>query len=50
MYAAENVAKVLAFFGRHFDHPYPMKKMDSAAVPDFFFGAMENYGTAKYLT
>lgn len=38
MYAAENAEKVLAFFGSYFDEPYPLSKMDSAAVPDFFFG------------
>ncbi|ODN03176.1 Aminopeptidase N [Orchesella cincta] len=48
VYAAANAAKILDYFSKYFENEYPLSKMDSAAVPDFYFGAMENYGLNIY--
>lgn len=36
--------KVLQFFEKTFNAPYPLPKMDMIAIPDFGAGAMENWG------
>lgn len=33
---------------RYFSTPYPLKKLDMVAVPEFSGGAMENYGLIIY--
>lgn len=40
--------KVLAQMGKYTDIPYALDKMDQVAVPDFNFGAMENWGMVTY--
>ncbi|KAI9918988.1 hypothetical protein PsorP6_011799 [Peronosclerospora sorghi] len=45
---ALNVAtKALSFFTQRFNIPYPLKKLDMVAIPDFM-GAMENWGLVTY--
>ncbi|NNN21152.1 MAG: M1 family metallopeptidase, partial [Acidimicrobiales bacterium] len=38
----------LKFFAEYFDIPYPGKKLDLIALPDFAFGAMENLGAVTF--
>jgi tricorn protease interacting factor F2/3 len=38
----------LQFCERYFDIPYPLDKMDLIAIPDFAFGAMENWGAITF--
>ena len=38
----------LQFCERYFDIPYPLGKMDLIAIPDFAFGAMENWGAITF--
>ena len=40
--------KSLEFFGDYFATPYPLKKLDMIALPDFSSGAMENWGMVTY--
>jgi len=40
--------KSLRFCEDYFDIPYPLKKMDLIAIPDFAFGAMENWGAITF--
>jgi len=47
-YAAENTPRVLAALEEYFGRPYPYKKLDSVALPEFPFGAMENAGLITY--
>lgn len=47
-YSAQVAAELLAFYDNYFQAPYPFEKMDSAAVPNFGPGAMENYGLNLY--
>ena len=47
-YAKENMPKVLAALEAYFGIPYIYKKLDSVAVPEFPFGAMENSGLVTY--
>lgn len=44
-----NVAvRALDFFTDYFGVPYPLKKLDMLALPDFSSGAMENWGLVTY--
>jgi aminopeptidase N len=44
-----DVAKyVLHYFNTYFGIPYPLKKLDLIAIPDFEAGAMENFGAITY--
>ncbi|TMP69808.1 aminopeptidase [Pseudoalteromonas sp. S1609] len=47
-YAKENMPKVLGALEEYFGIPYVYKKLDSVAVPEFPFGAMENSGLVTY--
>ncbi len=38
----------LQYCERYFDTPYPLPKMDLIAIPDFAFGAMENWGAITF--
>jgi len=42
-FAAEAVAKQIKFLETYFDITYELPKIDSAAIPDFAAGAMENW-------
>uniref|UniRef100_A0AAY4EEL8 Aminopeptidase n=1 Tax=Denticeps clupeoides TaxID=299321 RepID=A0AAY4EEL8_9TELE len=39
---------VLNFLETYYDIPYPLSKSDHIALPDFYFGAMENWGLVTY--
>ena len=49
-YALNITPKVTAFYSDYFGIPYSsmMPKLDMAAVPDFYYGAMENWGLVIY--
>ncbi|KAL4154685.1 hypothetical protein PRNP1_006801 [Phytophthora ramorum] len=47
-FALEVGAKALSFYTEKFGIPYPLKKMDMLAIPDFAAGAMENWGVITY--
>jgi aminopeptidase N len=40
--------KALAFNEAYYGIPYPLPKMDLIAIPDFAFGAMENWGAITF--
>ncbi len=43
-FAIEEAAKAVDFFSSTFGIEYPLAKLDIAAIPEFVFGAMENWG------
>ncbi len=47
-FALENSVKLLAYMNKYFGVPYPLKKLDHIAIPDFAAGAMENWGSITY--
>ncbi|OIR58265.1 MAG: M1 family aminopeptidase [Amphiamblys sp. WSBS2006] len=47
-FALDVTSKCLSVFTKHFKIPYPLSKLDSVAIPDFSFGAMENWGLVTY--
>ncbi len=47
-YAVETIPKALEALEAYFGRPYPYKKLDSVALPEFPFGAMENAGLVTY--
>ena len=47
-FANEVAAKSLEFYDDNFKEPYPLKKLDQVALPDFEAGAMENWGLVTY--
>jgi aminopeptidase N len=47
-YANDEGVKILEFFTNYFQTPFPLKKCDQVALPDFEAGAMENWGLIAY--
>jgi aminopeptidase N len=47
-YAVETAKYVLHYYNNYFGIPYPLKKLDLIAIPDFEAGAMENFGAITY--
>ena len=47
-FANEIAVKSLEFYDDNFGIPYPLKKLDQVALPDFEAGAMENWGLVTY--
>ncbi|MDO8481002.1 MAG: M1 family metallopeptidase, partial [Nanoarchaeota archaeon] len=47
-HALDRSVENLRFFEGYFALPFPLRKLDSLAVPDFSFGAMENWGAVTY--
>jgi len=47
-YATDFAAKALDLYDDLFKTPYPLPKLDQVAIPDFAFGAMENWGLVIY--
>jgi aminopeptidase N len=47
-FGAEFGRKSLAFSEAYYGIPYPLPKMDLIAIPDFAFGAMENWGAITF--
>lgn len=43
-FALDNSIGILKALEEYFDMKFPLDKMDNAAIPGFFSGAMENYG------
>jgi alanyl aminopeptidase len=46
--AVEQTPKVLAGLEKYFDAKYPFDKLDLIAVPEYWYGAMENPGLITY--
>ena len=46
--AVEQTPKVLAGLETYFDSKYPFEKLDLIAVPEYWYGAMENPGLITY--
>lgn len=47
-YSNDEGVKILDFFTDYFKTPFPLKKCDQVALPDFESGAMENWGLVTY--
>jgi tricorn protease interacting factor F2/3 len=47
-FALENCKKFLSYLEEYFNVPYPLKKLDLIAIPDFSAGAMENWGAITF--
>ncbi len=47
-YANDEAIKTLEFFVDYFQTPFPLKKLDQVALPDFEVLAMENWGLITY--
>ncbi|KAF1745484.1 hypothetical protein MXB_3843 [Myxobolus squamalis] len=47
-FAAEIAPKTIDIYEKLFDIPYPIEKIDLAAIPGFEAGAMENYGLVTF--
>jgi alanyl aminopeptidase len=46
--AVEETPAILAALERYFGTPYPYAKLDLVAIPEYWFGAMENPGAVTY--
>jgi len=47
-YSVDVAKYVLHYYDNYFGIPYPLKKLDLIALPDFEAGAMENFGAITY--
>ncbi len=47
-YSVDVAKYVLHYYDTYFGIPYPLKKLDLIALPDFGAGAMENFGAITY--
>ncbi|XP_053175977.1 aminopeptidase Ey [Scomber japonicus] len=47
-YALNVTGPILDFFQQYYNISYPLCKSDQIALPDFYFGAMENWGLVTY--
>ena len=47
-FAVDFCAKCLDFYAEKFAIDYPLPKLDMVSIPDFAFGAMENWGLTTY--
>jgi aminopeptidase N len=47
-YGVDIAKYVLHYYDTYFGIPYPLKKLDLIALPDFEAGAMENFGAITY--
>lgn len=47
-YAQQVAVKLLHYYNSYFGVPYPAKKLDLIAIPDFEAGAMENLGAITF--
>uniref|UniRef100_A0A4W5MPT6 Aminopeptidase n=1 Tax=Hucho hucho TaxID=62062 RepID=A0A4W5MPT6_9TELE len=47
-YALNLTGPILSFFEVYYNTTYPLSKSDQIALPDFYFGAMENWGLVTY--
>jgi aminopeptidase N len=47
-YSVEFAKFALHYYNTYFGIPYPLKKLDLVAIPDFEAGAMENFGAITY--
>jgi len=47
-FALDVAVKTLPFYREYFNIGYPLPKIDLVAIPDFAFGAMENWGLVTY--
>ncbi|XP_032407399.1 aminopeptidase Ey-like [Xiphophorus hellerii] len=47
-YALNVTGPILDFFQSYYNISYPLRKSDQIALPDFYFGAMENWGLVTY--
>ena len=48
LFALEVAVKAVDYFQEFFSTPYTLPKMDLVAVPDFYIGAMENWGLLTF--
>ena len=47
-YGVDVAQEVLHYYNNYFGIPYPLKKLDLIALPDFEAGAIENFGAITY--
>ncbi len=47
-FALDCAIKMLEFYNKYFNIPYPLPVLDLIAIPDFASGAMENWGAVTY--
>uniref|UniRef100_A0A3P9MB43 Aminopeptidase n=1 Tax=Oryzias latipes TaxID=8090 RepID=A0A3P9MB43_ORYLA len=47
-YAMNLTGPILDFLQSYYNIPYPLSKSDQVALPDFYYGAMENWGLVTY--
>ncbi|MGA7923212.1 MAG: M1 family metallopeptidase [Thermoplasmata archaeon] len=48
-YSTERAAKFVRGFEAYYDIPYPLPKLDLIAIPEFWAGAMENWGAIAFV-